>query len=314
MIRNEKVLYVYLMISFFLLISCKPTVPSNYIQPGDMEKILYDYHLAMSLATQKGNSSQIQKTYKLMALKKHGVSESQFELSMRYYMRHTEKLHKIYENLSLRFEEEARIQGISENDLNQYGSLMLQGDTADIWNKAKSMVLTPYVPRNYEYFTIKADTSFHKGDKLMLNFDSKFIIQDGTRNAIVVLNVVFKNDSISSQTLHINSDSHQSLVLEDNDGLGIKSVYGYFLMAKPQELSSTFKLLILTNIRLIKMHVRGSEGNQPDSMKATGDIRMVGDNPVNPHLPLKPYDEELKEQRTPQEAMRERNIPERVPR
>ena len=37
----------------FVLVSCKPTVPSTYIQPGEMEDLLYDYHVAMSVASSK---------------------------------------------------------------------------------------------------------------------------------------------------------------------------------------------------------------------------------------------------------------------
>ena len=37
----------------FVLVSCKPTVPSDYIQPGEMEDLLYDYHVVMSMAAVK---------------------------------------------------------------------------------------------------------------------------------------------------------------------------------------------------------------------------------------------------------------------
>ena len=37
-----------------LVVACKPTVPSEYIQPGDMEDILYDYHLALAMSRQTG--------------------------------------------------------------------------------------------------------------------------------------------------------------------------------------------------------------------------------------------------------------------
>ena len=36
-----------------LVVACKPTVPSEYIQPGEMEDILYDYHLALAMSRQK---------------------------------------------------------------------------------------------------------------------------------------------------------------------------------------------------------------------------------------------------------------------
>ena len=35
------------------LIACKPSVPKEVIQPGDMEDILYYYHIAQALATEE---------------------------------------------------------------------------------------------------------------------------------------------------------------------------------------------------------------------------------------------------------------------
>ena len=50
MLRNS--LYSLLFLSALAtLIACKPGVPKEIIQPGDMEDILYDYHVAQALAT-----------------------------------------------------------------------------------------------------------------------------------------------------------------------------------------------------------------------------------------------------------------------
>ena len=39
-------LFILLAISALAtLIACKPSVPKEFIQPGDMEDILYDYHV-----------------------------------------------------------------------------------------------------------------------------------------------------------------------------------------------------------------------------------------------------------------------------
>lgn len=312
MANLKNVLSASVLILIFLLVSCKPTIPSEYIQPAALEDILYDYHIAMSIAMQKGNTPSEQKTYKMAVLKKHEVTEQDFEHSLQYYLRHTEKLHKIYENLSLRLEAEARTQGISENDLNQFGSSMAQGDTADVWNKSKSMVLSPFAPRNYEPFVIEADTSFHKGDRLLMNFNSKFIIQDGVRDAVFVVTVVFKNDSISSQSFHISSDSYQSFNLLNAGNSEIKSVRGYFLMLKPEQITSTFKLLILTNIHLIKMHINKSEQNNSDSLSNNESIRTVGGSPVKKNLKLSPSDTSMKLQQPLHKAMKARHINERA--
>lgn len=58
MANLKNVLSASVLILIFLLVSCKPTIPSEYIQPADLEDILYDYHIAMSIAMQKGNTLQ----------------------------------------------------------------------------------------------------------------------------------------------------------------------------------------------------------------------------------------------------------------
>ena len=92
-------------------VSCKPAIPSEYIQPSEMEDMLYDYHLSMAMVSRDGYTDVREKAFKLAVMKKYGVSEEKFDKSLQYYMRHTEKLHDIYVDLTKRFENEARSQG-----------------------------------------------------------------------------------------------------------------------------------------------------------------------------------------------------------
>ena len=55
----------------------------------------------------------------------------------------------------------------------------------------RSLILSPYAPVDRETFEIKADTAFHKGDRLLMSFDSQFIIQDGMRDAIIMMVVTY---------------------------------------------------------------------------------------------------------------------------
>ena len=84
-----------------------------------MEDMLYDYHLSMAMVNQTGFSDVRQKAFKLAVMKKYDVSEEKFDASLLYYMRHTDKLHDIYEDLAKRLENEARAQGASESELSQ---------------------------------------------------------------------------------------------------------------------------------------------------------------------------------------------------
>lgn len=241
----------------FMAVSCKPGVPDEYIQPGKMEDILYDYHLAMAVAEQNGDGETRgvrKQAYKMAVLKKYGVTEQQMEESMKYYTRHTEQLHDIYENLSERFNDEAKELGTTgASTENEYAQ---NGDTTNVWSGARNLILMPEKGMNTYSFDVKVDTAFHKGDRLALEFNTNYIIQEGMRNAQAIMKVTLKNDSIVMQTLRITSDSRTTLTFLDFGKIGIKSIEGFFIF--PQENmenpSSTLKILCLTKIRMLRIH------------------------------------------------------------
>ena len=312
--KHNKLLYAWAKICIllaFVLVSCKPTVPSTYIQPGEMEDLLYDYHVAMSVAAVKNATPEQQEAYKLAVFKRYGIDETEFENSLKYYLRHTERLKKIYENIDERLKKEAQAQGIS--DFNQYGDESLRGDTTNVWNRAKAVILTPQSPYNYHYFEVKTDTTFHKGDQLTLEFDPLFIVQDGTREGVAVFTVTFGNDSIATETARFFSEGHQSVPIQDTAHSGIKRVRGYFYMPQPHDNSTTFRLLAITNIKLIRMHEQKQTTVAPaDSTNNTYPIRNVGGEPVQKKQGEKISDANLQmvaDDNAVQEAMRKRGIP-----
>jgi len=239
------------------LVSCKPRIPSSVIQPSKMKKILYDYHMAEAIA-QTGPNTDINKTaYYDAVFKKHHVTKADFDSSMVYYARHTDELYKIYESLTDRLSKEALAAGASVTELNKYGSLTASGDTADIWAGERSTVLIPFQPYNVYSFSFVADTAFHKGDALLLEFASNFHVQDGTRDGVVVFAVRLGNDSVISTMNRLSQKNQYSLRLTDYQRKGIKEVKGFFLLNRgPQERNSatTLKLMSINNIRLIRIH------------------------------------------------------------
>ncbi len=139
--------------------------------------------------------------------------------------------------------------------------LSANGDTANIWKYASSMVFMPIQPYNEFSFKLEADTAFRKGDCFMLDFDSQFIYQDGIRDGIALLAVEFANDSVAQSIIHISGSQHYSLQIKDNENLGIKQVKGYFMLsdggfATNETSESTLKLMFLEHIRLIRMHAK----------------------------------------------------------
>lgn len=251
---------VAVMALLFCVSSCKPSLPGGVLSKGKMTDILYDYHLALAMAHMDDNGDKGQSlAYREAVLRKHDVTSAEFDSSMVYYMRHTELLEDVYKDLTDRYNNEITAMGGSASAGGEFANLSATGDTANVWNLATSMVFMPVKPFNSTSFDIKVDSTFHKGDRLMLDFDAQFIYQDGMRNGVAMLAVQFGNDSIAQRTIMIQSTQHYSVELSDADSLGIKSVKGYFMLMNDDNgtgvsSQTTLKLMFLEHIKLIRMH------------------------------------------------------------
>lgn len=251
---------VAVMALLFCVSSCKPSLPGGVLSKGKMTDILYDYHLALAMAHMDDNGDKGQSlAYREAVLRKHDVTSAEFDSSMVYYMRHTELLEDVYKDLTDRYNNEITAMGGSAKEGGEFANLSATGDTANVWNLATSMVFMPVKPFNSTSFDIKVDSTFHKGDRLMLDFDAQFIYQDGMRNGVAMLAVQFGNDSIAQRTIMIQSTQHYSVELSDADSLGIKSVKGYFMLMNDDNgtgvsSQTTLKLMFLEHIKLIRMH------------------------------------------------------------
>ncbi len=266
---------VAVMALLFSVSSCKPSLPSGVLSKGKMTDILYDYHLALAMAHMDDNGDKGQSlAYREAVLRKYDVTSAEFDSSMVYYMRHTELLEDVYKDLTDRYNNEITAMGGSAKEGGEFANLSATGDTANVWNLATSMVFMPVKPFNSTSFDIKVDSTFHKGDRLMLDFDAQFIYQDGMRNGVAMLAVQFGNDSIAQRTIMIQSTQHYSVELSDADSLGIKSVKGYFMLMNGDDgtgvsSQTTLKLMFLEHIKLIRMHpqkpVAAPAGSSPSA-------------------------------------------------
>ena len=238
---------------------CKPGVPREFLQPGEMEDILYDYHVADGMAYAESNYTDLayrRKAYREAALRKHGITEAELDSSLVYYYRHADKLHEIYANLAKRLNNDAIALGATANELSQFGNVTAQGDTATVWRSERSLVLIPQAPYNTVSFDVKADTAYHQGDKMILSFENQFILQEGIKDGIALLAVTFSNDSTATNVSHITSDNQFNLQLSDDKRIGIKHVWGFIHLGNGNNSipSQTLKLMSVSNMRLLRMH------------------------------------------------------------
>lgn len=272
-----------------VLCSCKPSIPRDVIDPDDMEDILYDYHLADAAASLNSDSTRSYnaRLYQLAVLKKHGVTEAEFDSSMVYYTRHTEKLYAIYEKLAKRMGAVPESK-TADDGLNRYS--LETGEAANVWNGERCYAFIPTAPFNKHTFIIPVDSSYHKGDRIILEFDAQFLYQDGVRDGIAIINTKLSNDSVITRTMHMSSSMHYSLEVFDDKMLGIKDIRGLFYLNRDRNATvTTTKVMVLNHIRLMRLHEeekireqKKKEEEKQDSVGQTGNHMNPQDNMNTP--------------------------------
>ncbi|MBQ9357269.1 MAG: DUF4296 domain-containing protein [Prevotella sp.] len=239
--------------------ACKPGTPKQYIQPDDMEDILVDYHLAKAMALEGGmpqydrNYSQSLLTAAVLA--KHGVTQAEFDSSLVYYYTRSDRFDPIYKRVAERLEEIALSQGASEGDIGKYANFNATGDTANIWPDRTTALMLPAPPYNIWQFNIEADTTFRRGDRLMMQFMSDYMFQAGTKAGVVYLAVTYE-DTVVSRNLHFSVSGLSQLRVPELADRMPKSIKGFFYLGQGSEQVAAARLLFLSNVQLIRFHTQ----------------------------------------------------------
>jgi hypothetical protein len=239
-----------------LLSACKPSIPTEIIQPDDMEDLLYDYYVAQNITGDQHDGYDYRAKYNNgLVFKKHGVTEAEFDSSLVYYYNHIEDLYKIYESVQARLSNEAIELGASVGDVERYMKRSLSGDTMDIWTGHRHHLLFPQPPYNIFQFVQKADTACRANDSYMMTFGSSFLVQSGARSATALLSVVYENDSVFTKSISVPLSGTINLDIPEC-GLRAKEFRGYFYMPERQgaDNASDMCLYMADHIQLMRFH------------------------------------------------------------
>ena len=245
-----------LVVMLILLSACTPTVPSKYLQPDEMEDLMYDFYVSQGMGNSRVGSTEYQNRYNLESvLKKYGLTSAEFDSSLVYYYNHMERMNQIYTNVQKRLSEEALELGTSAGEVERYTIQSTSGDTTDVWEGRRQMMLLPMPPYHVMQFTQKADTSFHKGDSFLFTFGNTYLVQNGTRNATAYLSITYENDSVVSTTSNIGSTGMTTLRLAACDQKA-KQIDGYIYLIRRDHSDNENELclLMLDHIQLMRFH------------------------------------------------------------
>ena len=259
-----------------LLMACTPTVPKRFIQPGDMEDILYDYHIAQAMAKAErvGDDATFnQSKYFYAVLKKHGVTKADFDSSMIYYYSHVERLKDIYTEVNERLSDEAKTLGTSVGDINRYSQYSASGDTANIWKGATDLLLMPYPTMNRYDFTMNVDTSYYKGDSFMFQFVSEYVYQSGSRDAVVCIVAKYEGDSIIQTVNHVSISGLAQVRVPAVKDKKLKDLRGFiFLNSNINDDVTTRKMMFISQLQFIRFHNREKSNETGDNKAKTDSV------------------------------------------
>ncbi len=284
----------YLIVGALLLSACKPKVPEQYIQPDEMEELLYDYYVGQGISNARrddNNNYKRQLIYNAV-LKKHGVTRAEFDSSLVYYYTRADRFIKIYDNVQKRLADEALALGASNSEVERF-TQSLSGDTANVWEGPHCAVLMPKAPYNAYQFVQKADSTYRVGDYFMLTLKGNFLVQSGPKSAMAYLSVVYENDSVISQQVTLSSMGVTQLRIPICNQKA-KEFRGMIYMNKRPENSNAneMSILFVDQISLIRFHRpkdapplkdaaadSASAKSKPDSVVPPPIRRRLGERP-----------------------------------
>jgi hypothetical protein len=253
---------ILLTVGLLLLSACKPKIPKEYIQPDEMEDLLYDYYVAQGLPRDPHSKNDLdydRQYHTNLVLKKYGRTQAELDSSLKYYYINMEELYKIYGNVQKRLGDEALKLGASTTEVERYTTQSLSGDTTDVWEGSRQMVILPKPPYNVVQFSQKADTSYYQGDSFLMTFGNTFLVQSGSKNASLVLSVYYENDSIITNSTTVSQAGNTTLRIPPC-GLKAKELKGFVYMPKRQgfDNENDMCVLLLDNIQLVRFHHKRS--------------------------------------------------------
>lgn len=230
-----------------LMTSCGKEIPDDIIQPDQMERLLYEYHLTIGMSQNSKNTEK--EAYKNYLFQKYNITQADFDSSMVWYTRESKELTSIYENLDKRFNREhAHYERLL--DARDQASMMkfTSGDSVDIWRKGGIHWMSNTPLNKQLVFEIKPDTTFHEKDAFLWDMNYHFLA-DG--KVMMGLNVIYENDSIIGQTKQVETSGRHSIYLHTDSTYKVKALNGFIHVMEDSVLNP---VILIHDITLNRYH------------------------------------------------------------
>ncbi len=230
-------------------------MPNDVLSKSDMEDVLVDYHMARAMTEDlPSNERYKQALYMDYVFKKHGITEAEFNSSLKWYSRYTEDFAKIYTEVNKRLLAQ-------KNDINHLISATgndqqesKNGDSINVWHKQLIYKLTQSAATNKVYFTIYPDSNYKERDALIWSVRYTFVsAKQQQQDAVMSMTIKYTNDSVLTETRNIDRSGIYNIRLQnDSSTYKIKEIKGFVYY---NQLSHYLQdALIIDRISLTRYH------------------------------------------------------------
>ncbi len=306
--------YYILFLLMLSLVSCEIKRPRGVLSDSEMENVLYDYHIAKSMADQLPYTENYKRTlYIDAALKKHGLTQADFNTSMEWFSGNPDVLSQIYENLCTRLKTQ---KGKLDHMLalrNNAPKESLPGDSVNIWAWQKIYRLTGSPFNNKVSFVFPADANFQVRDIFHWNVRFRFPKgnPDPAHAPVMVMQIVLQNDSLINDSRRIYNAGGQKITLRSDSIHSVKEVKGFIYYPA----GSLDKIILVDRISLMRHHFRVIAKpvivSHVDTVHNVKKDTMPAQKPINQSVPTGAPTTIPAQKMTPQERERIRAVPKR---
>ena len=238
-----------------VLAGCRLNRPDDVRSPKKMEQFLYDYHLAQAIGQELPKEEKYStKAYIDWAYQKNGITEEEFNRALVWYTRNPKELSKIYKRLSNRVDAEYKSASRSLSQIEKKSFGIQSGDSVNLWYLSPGAILNTSAYMNKLTYKINRDTTFYKGDTILLNVTGTFVSTDTCRPQYSYISLsAYYGDSVSTVDTILRGNGKVGLSLVLDTVKTFSSISGSVNYLDPTDNRNS--ILVLSEMELMRYHI-----------------------------------------------------------
>lgn len=235
-----------------LLSACKVNRPDDVLPPKTMEAVLYDYHLAQAILMDAESTEKYKRDFYLeWVYQKNGVTKEEFDNSLVWYTRYPEEFAEIYEKLSERVTKDRNQAAMLLERIEKSSFSVESGDSVDLWYLNNTAIMSNSIFLDKLTYSIKADTTFHKGDTITWNVNSTFVAPDSLPLKVyLAMSLRYGADRVVTVDTLLDHTSEVTLMSVTDTVADLNSLTGF--VSYIDTIGNQDACIVLSNMSLIR--------------------------------------------------------------